>query len=86
MEIFIPASHSLKEKRQVIRRIKDKLKNGYNVSFSEIDYHDKWQRAEFGFVTIAKNRITVDKRLDRIQRMIEQDDRIQVINIQREYL
>ena len=85
-ELFIPNSHSLKDKRQVLRRLKDTIKSRYNVSFAEIDFQDKWQRSSFGLVTIGAKRADVDKRLDNIQRMIELDDRITILDIEREYL
>jgi uncharacterized protein YlxP (DUF503 family) len=85
-ELLIPHSHSLKEKRQVLRKIKDTIKSRYNVSFAEIGFQDKWQRSVLGLVTIATKRIDVDKRLDSIQSIIETDDRIDIIGIEREYL
>jgi len=86
VEIYIPQAQSLKDKRQVLRRIKDKIKAKYNVSFAEIDYQDKWQRCNLGLVSIGNRRLDVDKRLDGILRMIEQDDRVTVIAVDREYL
>ncbi|HHS51120.1 MAG TPA: DUF503 domain-containing protein [candidate division Zixibacteria bacterium] len=86
VEIFIENSHSLKEKRQVLRRIKDTIKSRFNVSFAEIDFQDKWQRSRLGFVTIAAKRADVDKRLDTIQKLIEEDDRLAILDIEREYL
>ncbi|MCK5832295.1 DUF503 domain-containing protein [bacterium] len=86
LEIIIKSSHSLKEKRQVIRRIKDIIKSKFNVSFAEIDFHDKWQRSKLGLVTIAMKRIDVDKRLDNIQDFIERDDRVTILDVEREYL
>jgi len=86
VEIYIPQAQSLKDKRQVLRRIKDKIKAKYNVSFAEIDYQDKWQSCNLGLVSIGNRRLDVDKRLDGILRMIEQDDRVTVIAVDREYL
>jgi len=70
----------------VLRPIKDKVKNKFNVSYSEIDYHDKWQRSVLGFVTISNSRVDVDGRLDSIQRLIEEKPEIMITNIIREYL
>ena len=86
IEIFIPEARSLKDKRQVLRRVKDRIKSGYNVSYAEIDYHDKWQRCVLGLVSVGVKRADVDNRLDSILRMIEQDHRVTVLNVEREYL
>ena len=45
-ELHLPGAQSLKEKRQVLRRLKDRLRARYNVALSELnDYSDLWQRA-----------------------------------------
>jgi uncharacterized protein YlxP (DUF503 family) len=54
LEIFIPDSHSLKEKRFVLRRLKDKLRK-FNVSVAECDHQDLWQRSTVGVVAIASD-------------------------------
>jgi len=86
VELFIPHAQSLKEKRQVLRRIKDRVKSKLNVSYSEIDHQDKWQRSCLGFVTIANRRVDIDRRLDSIIRIIEADDRVVVVEMEQEYL
>jgi uncharacterized protein YlxP (DUF503 family) len=52
-EIFIPASASLKDKRQVLRPIVDSARKRFNVSIAEIDHQDLWQRAAFGVTCVA---------------------------------
>ena len=86
VEIFIPQSQSLKEKRMVLRRIKDKVKSNLNVSYAEVDHHDKWQRTSLSFVTVANKRSHVDKRMDQVMEIILTDDRIQLLNVESDYL
>jgi len=52
LELYFPHSHSLKEKRKILNRIRDRVKRRYNVAFAEIDHLDKWQRAKLGIVTL----------------------------------
>lgn len=59
IELFLPGSRSLKDKRMVLRRIKDRVAK-FNVAVAEVDHHDLWQRAALGLVTIA----TTDDRAD----------------------
>ena len=53
IELFVPGARSLKAKRQVIRSLKDRLRNKFNVSVSEVDYQDKWQRATLGIAMVG---------------------------------
>jgi uncharacterized protein len=56
IELHIPESGSLKDKRQVIKGIKDKIRNKFNVSIAEIDNNDLWQRASLGVSVISNDR------------------------------
>jgi uncharacterized protein len=56
LEIRIEGAHSLKDKRQVVRSLKDRLRNSFNISIAEIDVTDLWQRATLGVVSISPSR------------------------------
>jgi uncharacterized protein YlxP (DUF503 family) len=62
VELHIPHSHSLKEKRMVLRRIKDRLQK-FNVAVAEVEHHDLWQRAGLGIVTISTTAEHVEQSL-----------------------
>lgn len=53
LEIQIPYSHSLKEKRAVLLKMRDRLRNRFNVAVAELDHQDVWQRATLGVVSIS---------------------------------
>lgn len=53
LEIHLAESRSLKDKRQVIRSLKDRLRHRFNVSVAELDGQDTWQRSVIGIVAIA---------------------------------
>ncbi|MGA1984123.1 MAG: DUF503 domain-containing protein [Acidobacteriaceae bacterium] len=53
VEISIPHAQSLKDRRQVVRSIKDKLRHGFNVSVAELDDAKIWNRATLGFAAIS---------------------------------
>jgi uncharacterized protein YlxP (DUF503 family) len=55
LEIRVEYSHSLKDKRQVVKSLKDRLRHKFNVSVAEIDYHDLWQRALVAAVTVSSD-------------------------------
>lgn len=62
VELHVPSARSLKDKRVVLRRIKDRLKK-FNVSVSEVDHHDLWQRAALAVVTVTTDRTQADREL-----------------------
>jgi uncharacterized protein len=62
VELHIPAAQSLKEKRMVLRRVKDRVKK-FNVAVAEVEHHDLWQRAALGIVTVATTQAHADREL-----------------------
>ena len=56
LELRIEGAHSLKDKRQVLRSLKDKLRGSFNVSVAELEQTDLWQRATVGVVSISSSR------------------------------
>jgi uncharacterized protein len=53
LEIHIPDARSLKDKRQVLRSLKDRLRAHFNVAIAELQYQETWQRARVGVVSIS---------------------------------
>ncbi|MGH9795630.1 MAG: DUF503 domain-containing protein [Candidatus Acidiferrales bacterium] len=53
LEIHIPDAQSLKDKRQVIRSLKDRLRARFNVAVAELDHQQLWQRSVVGVVTLS---------------------------------
>lgn len=75
-------SHSLKEKRVVLRRLKDRLKQRFNVSVAEVDDQDVWQRAAIGVATVGQPRKFVEGALDEVLRFARAE--VEVTEVQRE--
>jgi uncharacterized protein len=55
LEIHIPDARSLKDKRQVLRSLKDRLRGRFNVAVAELDHQDTWQRAQIGIVSLSND-------------------------------
>jgi uncharacterized protein YlxP (DUF503 family) len=70
IELFIPGSHSLKEKRMALRRIKDRVKK-FNVAVSEVEHQDLWQRAGLAVVTVSSDQQHADRELAAVADEIE---------------
>jgi uncharacterized protein len=60
LEIYLPYSHSLKEKRAVLRKIRDRLRSRFNVAVAELDHRDVWQHATLGVVSISDSQPLLD--------------------------
>jgi uncharacterized protein YlxP (DUF503 family) len=56
LELSIPLSRSLKDRRQVVRSMKDKLRQGFNVSVAELDEAITWQSATLGIAAVSSSR------------------------------
>ena len=68
LDLHIEHSHSLKDKRQVIRSLKDRLRAKFNVATAEIDHQDSWQRAVIGVITLSSDRLRVEQVLQSVER------------------
>jgi hypothetical protein len=55
LEIHIPHAQSLKDKRMVVRRLKDRLRSRFNVAVSETNHQDLWQRATLSIATVGSD-------------------------------
>ncbi len=73
LELHIPDAQSLKDKRQVLRSLKDKLRRDFNVAVAELEHQDTWQRSVVGIVTISNE----EKHLREVlQKVLDEADRI----------
>ena len=70
-EIQIFDARSLKEKRKVVKSVKERLRSRFNLSVAETDYHDSWQRAEITAVLVATDKPYADKVLSKADALVE---------------
>jgi uncharacterized protein len=68
LELRMEGSHSLKDKRQVLRSLKDKLRSRFNVAVAELDQTDLWQRATVGVVSISGSRDYLRGLMEQVER------------------
>ncbi|MFC0418853.1 DUF503 domain-containing protein [Cytobacillus solani] len=62
-ECIIYDAHSLKEKRAVLLRILTRLKQKFNISVSEVDFQDVWQRTKIVIVAVSSSKVTTEHEL-----------------------
>ena len=82
ISLHIPESGSLKSKRWVLRRIKDRVRNKFNVSIAEIDDFDLWQRATLGVAVVSKDGRFADQVIAKVIDLIRSDGNAHIIDIQ----
>ncbi len=68
IELRIEGAHSLKDKRQVLRRLKDRLRHSFNVSVAEMDASDLWNHATIGVAAISDSRDYLEGLMQNVER------------------
>ena len=84
VEVHIPAALSLKDKRSVIKSMKEQLRGRFNISAAEVDPNDKWQRAALGIATVSGDRRSVEECLRQIVDWMRENRLIELIRVEQE--
>ena len=66
LDLYIQHAQSLKDKRQVLRSLKDRLRAKFNVDIVELEHHDTWQRSVIGVVTLSNEERHVEESLQQV--------------------
>lgn len=80
VQLYLPESQSLKQKRQVLESLKERLHNRFNLSVAEIDHHDLWQRSTLALAVVSNAGHHADEVIAKAVRFIEADGRTQLID------
>jgi len=82
-ELSIPGCSSLKEKRMVVRSLKDRMRNKFNVSVAETGHQDVLTRAELSIALVATDQRFADSVIDKVDRLVDTDRRALIIHTSR---
>ena len=77
----LPEAHSLKDKRMVVRSLKDRVTGRFNISAAEVGHQDFWKSAHFAFVTVASERKIVDRRLAELLTFLRSEPRLVLLDV-----
>ncbi len=80
IEIHIPHSRSLKEKRSVVNRLKDRLQGRLHLAVGEVDLNDLWQRAVLGVALVAQSESSARNGLEAARREVESELRAELLD------
>ena len=86
IDFVIPDSHSLKDKRQVVKSVVDGIRHKFNVSAAELESLDTWRRAVIGVACISNDKEVANTLLNRVLATIESNPRLSVTDCRLEFL
>jgi hypothetical protein len=79
LDLSVPSSDTLKDKRQVIKSLLDTIRNKFNVSAAEVDHLDSHRRAELAFVCVSNEQSLVNRMLNKVLDHIESNPLCEVV-------
>lgn len=79
-ELHLDGCNSLKEKRAILRSLKDRLRGRHNISVAETDHQDVWRRAQICVAIVASDRRRAQSILSRVDTMVASDARVRVMD------
>lgn len=86
VEVRIPACTSLKEKRRRLRPILDHLRKRMELSVSEVDHHDAWQRSAIGVAVVAPQAGRLDEVVEGLRRWFLAQDDVELVDFEISHL
>ncbi|MCC5875524.1 MAG: DUF503 domain-containing protein [Candidatus Sumerlaeia bacterium] len=85
-ELHLTDSHSLKEKRGVLKPLLNELRRDFNISVSEVDHHDVWQSAVLAMVAVSGMKASLERMDREVAERIESNPNLQLVALEREWL
>jgi hypothetical protein len=80
LEIHIPGARSLKEKRMIIKSLKDRIKNTFNISIAEVDANNLWQKSIIGASCVANEKKFVNRTLNGVRDFVLKNYSVELID------
>jgi uncharacterized protein YlxP (DUF503 family) len=79
-DLRIPACHSLKEKRHVVKALTGAIRSSFNVSVAEVEHQDLWQRAALGVAAVGGQEYHLRKVLHEVEKLVDRWADVEVIS------
>lgn len=80
VQLHFPQSNSLKAKRRILKSLKDRLRQRFNISVSEVDDHDLWQRSTLGVAVVSNDGHFASRVLSEVISLVEREPDIVVLD------
>ncbi|HSJ29377.1 MAG TPA: DUF503 domain-containing protein [Acidimicrobiia bacterium] len=86
IELHVPDSRSLKDKRRVLRPFVEGLRRLASLSVAEVDHHDTWQRAAVAVAVVAPDAASLERLLERVRRYVDEQLELDVLGVETTYM
>jgi uncharacterized protein YlxP (DUF503 family) len=86
VELLLPGSHSLKDKRATVRPILDGCRHRFGVAAAEVEWQDLWQRSALGMVSVSSSASQVASVLDAVERFVWSFPEVEVTACRRDWM
>jgi hypothetical protein len=86
LDLHLPEADSLKSKRLLIKSLKDRIKNRYNVSIAEVDAHNLWQRSVIAMACVANEKRLINQVFEDVKKLIESMPSVELVDSTMEML
>jgi len=80
IELHIPGSRSLKDKRRAVKGVKERIRARFNVSVAEVGETELWQRATLGVVTVSSGRAHAGEMLDKVVDLVRSNTSLELLD------
>lgn len=82
LDLHIENCHSLKEKRRVVKSLKDKLRNNYNIAVCEFGDLSLWQRVQLGIVLCGNDKSVVDSKMKTVIDFFDRNHSVSLLDFE----
>ncbi len=85
-EMHFPEVHSLKEKRQILRSLIDRVRAKFNASIAEVANNDLWQRGTIGVAMVANDRLLLQQMAQKIDEILADHSAVEIVDTYWDYV
>jgi len=85
-EMHFPEVHSLKEKRQIVRSLIDRVRARFNASIAEVADNDLWQKGRIGVAMVANDKVLLEQMAQKIDDIINDNSQAEILESYWDYL
>lgn len=82
IDIHLPGTQSLKDKRRRIKSLISRVRNKFNVSIAEVAYNDDHRRGQIGAAMVSNDRALVDRVLSKVAALVDNEPEINMTDYQ----
>jgi uncharacterized protein YlxP (DUF503 family) len=86
LDFHLPMCHSLKSKRFIVKSLKERLANKFNIAIAEVDFNDVWQRTRLAVVTVSSQQRHANEVLSKVILMASREDEAVLLETDMQFL